>query len=383
MGTNCQNKVFNWFRTSKFTKSILQVIGCSFVVIILLWLYSKCVTIPIYRHYYQAEHLLSNNESTYTSIVSVVDNKGFNSRPNLNQANDTVDFYSHIYRFSPSELPPVSQPIYSNKKETIADILGNELYEEFCNYCSNNNIDITAYNEQGELFYFCHLSNARWFKKQKQGITHKGRSIFIQSTNDFSFIRGNDTAHYRHYPEEKKQSKGIGKRWLNTHNYRNIQTGYVLTLKKDDWFRGGTRLTTPSNFMSMLLRIITPEDISQAYYDVKYYSKSIKNIRMTFDYYSAITCETDPLYNSLWEVGMNKIVLSKYGIKYDYGDCLTPKRIHVAFNDMKNLQNMRLVILGVLLSVAITELFKNIIILLRLIPFRKKLKKLRYHLCKK
>lgn len=394
MGANCHNKVFNLLCTSKPRKYILRIIIYLIAIVAILLLLSKYDTIPELRHYYQAEHLLSNRGgSPIQANLSVYDNKGFTStmKPPREYTTGKSKYYNHTYNFSlpiivvdSTKTPSASAPIYSNHERSIADILGTELYEELSNYCSTNGIDIDNYNNYGELFYFCHLNNAPMVHKLKQKITHQGSSIYILATNDFSLSKLDGVKDYRHYPGGMDSISEINKKCLKPNGYKNMQDGFVLKLKVNDHVSGANQVVPQNTFVGLFRKAILLEDISQAYYNIEVYSKSIKDISAKMEFNSAVDCKMESKWNDPLEIGMSSIHLSnRYKIVPPAVSVFVKARIHVAFNDMKNIQDMRLIVLSAIISILFAGLAQNLIKLLRLIPFCKIFKKSRYHLCKK
>lgn len=136
---------------------IIRVLVCLIALGGFVLLYFTWVTIPVYKHYYQAEHLLSNNaDISVQASLLVYDNKGFslyNALPR-DYGTGVRGFYCQLYGFKTPfckndslRTQSVSQPIYKDK--SIADIIGSELYQKLCDYCSENKIDIDDYNRHG------------------------------------------------------------------------------------------------------------------------------------------------------------------------------------------------------------------------------------------
>ena len=332
---------------------------CIVLLSLIFFVYYKWVTIPVYKHYYYAEHLLSNNgDIPVQSSLAVYDNKGFSIYDNLPEDYGTSveKFYSQFYGFS---SPPglndslrtqyLSKPIYQNK--SLADILGSELYQKLCDYCTENNIDIDAYNRSGQLFYFCHLHNAKFFHKQKTGITKVGNSIYIQGTNDsfLSSLKGCED--YRTFPFKTDPCTKISRKNLKSNGYKTIQEGFVLKLDMNDWVTGGNNLKP----LNLLPKTLLFEDISQAYFDITLQSKSIPNMNMKMEFNGAIDCKihNDGSTNERWNTNMSSFALTKHPqIAPNYEKGL----IRVSFNDMENIQAWRLVVLGAVVSIFLSYL---------------------------
>lgn len=346
-------------RCHSAAKSYLFKIGlCIAALLFFFWVYYKWVTIPVYKHYFHAEHLLSNNgDIPVQSSIAIYDNKGFSKYDKLPEDYGTgvKKFYSQFYGFSSPTLNDslqtrcFSKPIYQDK--SIADILGPDLYQKLCDYCTENNIDIAAYNRHGQLFYFCHLHNAKFFHKQKTGITRAGSSIYIQGTNDsfLSSLKGSED--YRKLPFKIDSCTKISKKLLKSHGYKTEQEGLVLKLDMSDWVTGGNNLKP----LNLLPKTLLFEDITQAYYDITLRSKSIPNMNMTMEFNGAIDCKMqhDACNTGEWKTCMSSVAMTnhfKFAPTYENG------LVRVSFNDMENIQAWRLVVLGALSSMVFSYL---------------------------
>lgn len=340
---------------------LIKIVLCIVVLSFLFLVYYKWVTIPVYKHYYNAEHLLSNNgDLPVQSSLAVYDNKGFSKYNNLPEDYGTgvKEFYSQFYGFSsPFGLNDslrtqyLSEPIYKDK--SIADILGPELYQKLCDYCTENKIDLDTYNRRGQLFYFCHMHNAKFFHKQKTGITRAGGSIYIQGTNDsfLSSLKGCED--YRKLPFDTGSCTRISKKLLRSNGYKTIQEGFVLKLDMDDWVTGGNNLK-PLNLLPKTLML---EDITQAYYDITLQSKSIPDMNMKMEFNGAIDCKihNDGSINKSWNTNISSFALTnRLKVTPNYSNGL----IRVSFNDMENIQAWRLVVLGAFASIILSYLLQ-------------------------
>lgn len=332
---------------------IIKIVMCIVLLSLIFFVYYKWVTIPVHKHYYHAEHLLSNNgDIPVQSSLAVYDNKGFSKYNNLPEDYGTCvkKFYSQFYGFSSTsglndslQTQYLSKPIYKDK--SIADILGPELYQKLCDYCTENNIDIDAYNRSGQLFYFCHLHNAKFFHKQKTGITKVGNSIYIQGTNDsfLSSLKGCED--YRTFPFKTDPCTEISRKNLKSNGYKTIQEGFVLKLDMNDCVTGGNKLTP----LNLLIKTIMFEDITQSYYEITLQSKSIPDMNMTMEFNGAIDCKMrhDACNTGEWKTCMSSVAMTnhfKFAPTYENG------LVCVSFNDMENIQAWRLVVLGALSS---------------------------------
>lgn len=340
---------------------IIKIVMCIVLLSLIFFVYYKWVTIPVHKHYYHAEHLLSNNgDIPVQSSLAVYDNKGFSKYNNLPEDYGTCvkKFYSQFYGFSSTsglndslQTQYLSKPIYKDK--SIADILGPELYQKLCDYCTENNIDIDAYNRSGQLFYFCHLHNAKFFHKQKIGIKRAGSSIYIQGTNDsfLSSLKGSED--YRKLPFDIDSCTRISKKLLRSNGYKMIQEGFVLKLDMNDCVTGGNKLTP----LNLLIKTIMFEDITQSYYEITLQSKSIPDMNMKMEFNGAIDCKIldDGSTNERWNTNMSSFALTnRFKVTPNYSNGL----IRVSFNDMENIQAWRLVVLGALASIILSYLLQ-------------------------
>ena len=354
-----------------------NIIKCIFYLIalaFLMWVYYKWQSIPIRKHVFQVEYLASTGKSAKIRAVFEIEdsktldlNKEFRKSWQIQKQDSTYDYYleeCNITNINANEIAFPKKPFSKNLFKYIKLSLRDEIIDT----CINNSIDTSKYDN---LFFYRHLDNEKNRRtcKIKHKITRPGcyNELFVIEKNEFVLLD---------FPMEKSlgintpgyENKEINRNTLaqSEYEFRNVTQAIVLSPAYQgqcQWlfdYHARTTVDIPKKSTRFLIYLFTLEDISQSYYLIKMRSRTIPELSLVIDFIGTIECIYDKetiKYNNYTEIDVDRstIILSRKNGKADSNMFALVK-----FNDMQNLQKIRLFILAAFITLLLTRLLRII-----------------------
>jgi hypothetical protein len=228
------------------------------------------------------------------------------------------------------------------------------------------------------LFYFRHIDNEKYARgkvsKHKITVTGLGNdtTITISGVNDRTLqnYQRDSLLHINHAPFFRER---IDETKIKQKGYYNITEGYVLCPNEKDLISLNVvpSVDAINNIAWFFTKVfLQMEDISQSYYEIEFNSPSIPETTLKMEFTGTINCIQDSSYaRTNWVKNRVETDRSSVTIKTDYS-IIDQYLFLVKFNDMQNMQTMRLFILAALITLTLTTMIKTIVKLLepRLMP---------------
>lgn len=147
--------------------------------------------------------------------------------------------------------------------------------------------------------------------------------------------------------------------------FKNITQSFIIATNDNQSFlKTGVRKVKPAKKIQILTSIFKLEDITRAHYMIKLRSQSIEKISLSMNFVGKIECfdfdlnksdETRTNPHSKIVVRSNQVKLLRYNKPGD-----ADFNILVTFNNMENIQTIRLFILAALITYLLTKLLRLI-----------------------
>lgn len=367
-------------------KYIIKMCVCLVTFFFLFWVYYKWMTIPIRKHYIQLEHLASADSSAnicanviIDDIKSIAINDKSRLPKSINSKNSNNSLYNttYLFQYKNSKYLKYKQtyPIKRNYTGSLSEIIGQNLYDELNDTCQKHNLDLSRYHT---LFYFRHIDNEKYARgkvsKHKITVTGLGNdtTITISGVNDRTLqnYQRDSLLHINHAPFFRER---IDETKIKQKGYYNITEGYVLCPNEKDLISLNVvpSVDAINNIAWFFTKVfLQMEDISQSYYEIEFNSPSIPETTLKMEFTGTINCIQDSSYaRTNWVKNRVETDRSSVTIKTDYS-IIDQYLFLVKFNDMQNMQTMRLFILAALITLTLTTMIKTIVKLLepRLMP---------------
>lgn len=356
-------------------KYIIKLLVCLVTFFFLFWVYYKWMTIPIRKHYIQLEHLASADSSANICanvIINDIKSIATNDKSRLPESpnNGTNSLYRPTYYFfRENNNYKKTYPPKHNYTGTLSEIIGQNLYDELDDTCQKHNLDLSRCHA---LFYFRHIDNEKFMRKTlphkiyPKKVTGIEPTITIIGVNDRtlqnyqrdSLLKINYSPFFQERIDETK---------IKQKGYYNITEGYGLYPNEKDLI---SLDVTPSvdaknNIAWFFIKVfLQMEDISQSYYEIRFNSNSIPETTLKLEFTGTINCIQDSSY-ARKNCGKNRVETDRSSVTIKT-DRLSRSRDNqylflIKFNDMQNMQTMRLFILAALITLTLTTMIKAIV----------------------
>ena len=345
-----------------FKKGVFYLIALFF----LIWIYYKWQKIPVRNHAFRAEYIASaDSSSRLRAIIHIVDPKVLDidslyyTESNNHNTIRYRDYHEH-YEVSIAWAKKEATPKYPNSWGHVSEYIGSPLYNELSNSCNVNNAKIDWFSD---VFYFEHLDNEKAYYKKYRIDTLRVRDngIFMVEKNNFFSIDSNNVNSLDLY-HFNLANTSIKETITNScSSYNNITQSLVLIPPFNRGYLPESfyKLQIPSRFWRFITSMITLEDISQSYYNIKLSSNTIPEILLKMNFIGSIDCNfTKNQSINYFDTPRTDINIGRNFIEFlktNKGN--TEMLVLVKFNDMQNMQTTRLFIIGVLITLTLTKLF--------------------------
>lgn len=379
----------------KFVYSIIGIVFYVFLLVLLGLVYIKWQSTPTRKHYFQVEYLASadsllNCRAQFTLfdpkigdskggfIQSAKDRSNNKIRSN-NENNETIkkrdktayNLYSEAVAFSSSFCHSKNNIVSKggNFKYHVSKYMGHSLYNTISDSCKKWNTYIEKYSE---CMYYLHLDNED-LKKTR----HENLSIAYNDFYDYLSIMGMNNDSLLDFDRENTlgiQIKTLGGELISRNGLKDSKAGYdnmteaLVFGSKERLVLGNTTgcgLSTSSKTQWCLSDLFKMEDITQSYYSIKFRSSTIPELLVRLDFVGTIDCKYTGIGETSWlnsnddyqkyiNVGRNFVEFRR-----ESGNKDQEFLIFVKYNDMQKMQNSRLTILAMLISIALTMFLKS------------------------
>lgn len=399
-----QNELIGESPTSKSKSSIRENIIIIFICLVLslffFWVYYRWMSIPVKKHDINIEYLASSQEEAYVdAFVNLTDYKNFNIDVDLSKElnkhdgsvfetptlGSTISMQQYGITIGGSESKSKAQMatprIKNYSTDTLSSIIGHKISKELEVFCNTNNLKLSDFQN---LFYLRHFENENSSKKIKHKILGSDpNSIIVSGRNDFAFSN-----HLN--PCRQSYERNIDKKSLSKLSYRNITESLFFT-KDGSVCPYEITAKAPNKLIMLLWKSIQLEDITQSYYIIRLYSSDIKTLSLQLNFFSTINCipfNSNKSFIDVEHISIGKTPDVHYVDKEDeymiskteilsgafdkrYTSDNRSIRIWtttgyanlkclVKFNDMENIQTMRLFILAAFFTLTLTTMIKSI-----------------------
>ena len=310
-------------KISKIRNNIVISVVCVITLVFLIWIYYKWQSIPVRKHYFDAELITSIEDlKTLHAQFMLLDyktldiNKEFyddwsNSRfkkndsycTSNNMQNGRIRYIENCV-FTNCSGEKTSHPYrkilpsYYDKRFLI-ECIGEPLFNKINYICDTSKMDISLFTE---LFFYRHLDNENSIERKKR-INH---GIEFKKQNGCSFFYTLDKNEFflGDYSREKNigintfgfEKEGINKHTLSRsiNGFKNVTQSYLLSAFSNCiTIASTTEMIIPSRRTRFLNYMTKLEDISQSYYFIKLRSNTIPELSLHMEFYGTIECNED------------------------------------------------------------------------------------------
>lgn len=352
---------------------------------------------------------LNNNSQQIKNLHNIKYGFCFDGKANV--AKPRITFPSQSFFYFDDEAYDDKLRKQQNK-ESISDIIQPELYMELEDFCQNHDFDISSMDSP-EIFYLRYFDNEKPKLKLRHNITIRNdtvpilntvmHSICFTRTNDFTLSTLSRDSSLRIIPHNFNER--ISKKSLSKQGYRNNNESFILT-DFSGYPYGATinlgatiEVQDGMKFLksTRLWKLIQMEDISQSYYIIDLYTHSIPDMSLRINFFGTIDCKPDisiidKRYNyseyyekscifndSIFNTDKEAIAKDFLHIAYpgntnrdstryyfDRNSLIiranqsTKLKCLVKYDDMENIQTMRLFILAAFFTLTLTTMIKSI-----------------------
>ena len=376
--------------------NILKSVLCILFLIVITIIYYLYQKIPVRKHYFQVEYIASSDSSSnITAKIEITHPKTLDLDEEFHQSwydhrnnkvsapySDKCDFLINPQGFSKST------PYYPYSKMNLSEHIGETVFDLIANYCDSSNITLEDFSD---VFLYRHFDNEKTRELSNQYKTSFSPRIVPQAPDSIGIL-----SHDRDYfvvierncyylSDSVRENKlGLNKFCFkgnavnpssmasSIYGFKNLTQSFIVSKSKHvfNLLQTGLNSNIRSKNHRFIYHMIKLEDISQSYYLIKVSSKTIPDIQFTIDFIGTINCEIeqDDDFNQYdYKINRSSISLYREKNKYDMDFIALVKH-----NDMQNMQNIRLYILGALFTLALARLVTLLFAIVRDILQKKK-----------
>jgi len=374
--------------------NILKSVSCILVLIGFTIIYYLCQKIPVRKHYFQVEYIASSDSSSnITASIEISHPKTLDLDEEFHQSwydsrnkNVSSPYSDKCIFYINSNDSTESTPYYPDSKMNLSDHIGKTAFDLIANHCDSINISTEDFSD---VFLYRHFDNEKTKELTTKLKTHLSPSLAsFDSSNQFSHDRDYFVVVERNFyslsDSVREKELGLNKFCFRGNainpssmdsskfGFKNLTQSFIVSKSNHAYniLQYALDSKIRSKFRRFFYHMSQLEDISQSYYLIKVSSKTIPYLKFSIDFTGTIDCniEQDEVFNH-YDYKINRSSISLYREKNKKDMDLLALVKH---NDMQNMQNFRLYVLGALFTLVLAKLVTLLYVIVRDILQKKK-----------